>query len=60
MSDSLGLVDFAFGLVSSVLNLHDGQVMFFEEFQFNRNCEMNSARQKALGASCNDVWDSKF
>ena len=51
MSNSPGVVDFAFGLVNSVLNLHDGQVMFFEEFQFNRNCEMNSARQKALGAS---------
>ena len=49
MSDSAGLVDFASGLVNSVLNSHDGQVMFFEES--NRNCEINSARQKALGAS---------
>ena len=32
MSDSLGLVDFAIGLVNSVFNLPDGQVMFFEEF----------------------------
>ena len=51
MSDSPGLVDFASGLVNSVLNLHDRQVMFFDEFKFNRNCEINSARQKALGAS---------
>ena len=51
MSDSPGLVDFAFGLVNSVLNLHHGKVMFFEEFKLNRNCEINSARQKALGAS---------
>ena len=51
MSDSPGLVDLAFGLVNSVLNLHDVKVMFFEEFKLNRNCEINSARQKALGAS---------
>ena len=33
VSDSLGLVDFAIGLVNSVFNLPDGQVMFFEEFE---------------------------
>ena len=33
VSDSPGLVDFAIGLVNSVLNLPDGQVMFFEEFK---------------------------
>ena len=33
VSDSLGLVDFAIGLVTSVFNLPDGQVMFFEEFE---------------------------
>ena len=32
-SDSPGLVDFAIGLVNSVFNLPDGQVMFFEEFE---------------------------
>ena len=31
VSDSHGLVDFAIGLVNSVFNLPDGQVMFFEE-----------------------------
>ena len=31
--DSLGLVDFAIGLVNSVFNLPDWQVMFFEEFE---------------------------
>ena len=31
--DSLGLVDFAIGLVNSVFNLPDGQVMFFEEIE---------------------------
>ena len=33
VSDSPGLVDFAIGLVNSVLNLSDGQVIFFEEFE---------------------------
>ena len=33
VSDSPGLVDFAIGLVHSVFNLPDGQVMFFEEFE---------------------------
>ena len=48
MSDSPGLVDFAIGLVNSVFNLPDGQVMFFEEFEQQKNCEINSARQKAF------------
>ena len=33
VSDILGLVDFAIGLVNSVFNLPDGQVMFFKEFE---------------------------
>ena len=33
VSDSPGLVDFAIGLVNSVLNLPDGRVIFFEEFK---------------------------
>ena len=33
VSDSPGLVDFAIGLVNSVFNLPDGQVMFFEQFE---------------------------
>ena len=33
VSDSPGLMDFAIGLVNSVFNLPDGQVMFFEEFE---------------------------
>jgi len=44
VSDSRGLVDFAIGLVNSVLNLPDGQVKFFEEFKLKKNCEINSAR----------------
>ena len=32
-SDSLGLVDFAIGLENPVLNLPDGQVLCFEQFE---------------------------
>ena len=51
VSNSLGLVDFAIGLVNLVVNLPDGQVIFFEEFEQQKNCEINSALQKAFGAS---------
>ena len=51
MSDSPGLVDFAIGLVNSVFNLPDGQVMFFEEFEKQKNCENNSVSQKVFEAS---------
>ena len=33
VSDSPGLVDFAMGLVNSVFNLPDRQVMFLEQFE---------------------------
>ena len=51
VSDSPGLVDFAIGLVNSVINLPDGQVKFFEEFKLQKNCEINSAHQNVFGAS---------
>ena len=51
VSDSPGLVDFAIGLVNSVLNLPDGQAKFFEEFKLQKNCEINSAHQNVFGAS---------
>ena len=51
VSDSLGLVDFAIGQVNSFLNLPDEKVKVFEEFKLQKNCEINSARQKAFGAS---------
>ena len=51
VSDSPGLVDFAIGLMNYVFNLPDGQVMFFEEFKKKKNCEINSARQKAFVAT---------
>ena len=41
MSDSPGLVDFAIGLVNSVIRLPDGQVKLFEEFKLQKNCEIN-------------------
>ena len=43
VSNSLGLVDFAIGLANSVLNLPDRQVKYFDEFNLQRNCEINSA-----------------
>ena len=59
VSDSQGLVDFVIGLVNSVFNLPDGQVMFFLGIRITEvDCEINSARQKAFGASGNDVWAS--
>ena len=41
-----GVVDFAKGLVSFVLNLPDGQVKFFYEFKLEKNCEISSAYEK--------------
>ena len=41
VSNSPGLVDFAIGLVNSVINLPDRQVKFFEEFRIQKNCESN-------------------
>jgi len=51
VSDSLGLLDFAIGLVNSVFNLPNGQVRFYEEFKEQKNCEINSAGQNVFGAS---------
>ena len=34
--DNPGLVDFAFGLVNSVLNLPEGQVKFFGKFKLQK------------------------
>ena len=51
VSDSPGLVDCATMIVNSVLNLPDGQVKYFKEFNLQRNRDINSAHQKILGAS---------
>ena len=47
--DRLGLVDFAIGLVNSVINLANGQVKFFEEFKLQKNCEINLLIKTFLG-----------
>ena len=49
VSDNLGLVDFAIGLVNSVLNLLDVQVRFFEEFKLQKNCEIHLLIETFLG-----------
>ena len=36
MSDSAGVVDFAFGLVNTALNLPNGQVNFFGKFKLQK------------------------
>ena len=41
VSDSLGLVDFAIGLVNSVLNFPDWQVIFLGEFKLQKNCNQS-------------------
>ena len=47
--NSPGLLDFAIGLVNSVINLSDGQVKFFEEFKLQKNCEINLLIKTLLG-----------
>ena len=45
VSDSLGLVDFAIGLVNSVLNFPDGHVVFFCGNSNYRRTVINPAHQ---------------
>ena len=49
VSDSPELVNFAIGLVNSVINLPDVQVKFFEEFKLQKNCEINLLIKTFLG-----------
>ena len=49
VSGSLGLVDFAIGLVNSVTNFPNRQVKFFEEFKLQKNCEVNVLIKTFLG-----------
>ena len=58
LSDSPGLVYFAFGLVNSVLNLPDGQVEIFEDVKLRKICVINPAHQNVFGASWNEFWAS--
>lgn len=46
MSDSLGLVDFAFGLMNSVLDLPNGQVKIFKKFKVKKNSNLQSGSSK--------------
>ena len=48
VSDSLGLVDFAIGLVNSVLILPDGLVTFFDEFNLQNNCKNQFCSSKSF------------
>ena len=41
VSNSPRLVNFAIGLVNSVINLPNGQVKCFEEFKLQKNCEIS-------------------
>ena len=43
------VLDFAIGLVNSVINLPDGQVKFFEEFKLQKNCEIHLLIKTFLG-----------
>ena len=49
VSNSPGLVDFVIRLVSSVINLPDGQVKFFEEFKLQKYCQINLLIKTFLG-----------
>ena len=49
VSDSPGLVDFAIGLVIFVLNLPDGQVLFWGGNSNYRRIVINPANQRVLG-----------
>ena len=49
--DSPGQVDFAIGLVIFVLNLPNGQVLFFLGNSNYRRIVINPANQKGFGAS---------
>ena len=58
VSDNPGLVDFAIGLVFFVLNLPDGQVLFFGEIQITEGLLSILPIKKGFGASSNDLWAS--
>ena len=51
VSDSPGLVDFAIGLVNSVLNMPYRLMNFFEEFKLHKNSVISPASQNVFGAS---------
>ena len=58
MSDSPGLVDFAIGLMSSVLKLYDGKVTFFRKLKSQKNCNITCSLKIVFRVSRNDFWAS--
>ena len=58
VSDSLGLVDFTTRLVIFVLNLTDGQALFFDEIQITDGLQSILVIKKGFVASRNDLWAS--
>ena len=60
MSDSPGLVDFAIGLISSVLKLYDGKVTFFRELKSQKNCNQTCSLKIVFRGSRNDFWASTW
>ena len=46
MSNSLGLVDFAFGLMNSVLDLPNGQLKIFKKFKVKKNGNLQFGSSK--------------
>ena len=59
MSDSPGLLDFAIGLVNSVLYLPEGQVRFWGNSNYRRTV-INAAHQKMFGGYLKDSWASTY
>ena len=49
VSDSPGLVDFAFGLVNCVLNLPDGLVNFLGKFKLQKDGDQSCNQKGFLG-----------
>ena len=56
MSKSLGLVDFAIGLVNFVLNLPDGQTIFFYGNSHYRRTGINPAPQNFFPGLLKSCW----
>ena len=59
MSDSPGLVDFAIGVVNSVFNFPDGQVLFLSNSNKGRTVKSILLIKTLLGLVQNDIWASK-
>ena len=60
VSDIPGLVDFAIGLVFFVLNLPNGQVLFWGEIQITEGLLSILPIKKGFGAISNDLWASTY